>query len=172
MQSKQFQNSCQNSQCTLSPRELYSLAEIKQQLETLGYPLSEAIEQFIMLVPDLRKEAIQFVTRQFVFAMELHLLQMTVTFYQQANRGGFDKELIEGTIEDVKAEFSKVFEIDQQIYVDSMGKLFKLGKITEHIMGFSHFASAEETQRSLYAIPGLYQGWLKRAQLFREEQPA
>jgi hypothetical protein len=56
--------------------------------------------------------------------------------------------------------------------IDTVEDLCKLGTVAVHVTNLSHFNTAEETERSLYTIPGMYRSWLKRAHLIREEQSA
>jgi hypothetical protein len=107
--------------------------------------------------------AIQAVGEQFVFAMKLHILQLTALFYQQAEAEGISPEDRDETLQDVEADLREMMTLDQRLKIDSVGDLFKLGTIATGIMNFGHFKIAEETKGSLYSLPNLYQSWLEEA---------
>ena len=171
MQEKQITNAYKNPSQKLSPRELRAVAEARELLQTIHNPSPEEIEQLILTVPaNYREMAIQIAAEQFVTAIKVHILQLTMTYCQQVEKEGISSEDRDETLRDVEADVHEIMTLNQRLDIDSVEKLFKLGTMVVNVMKLGHSKNAEETERSLYTIPGMYQGWLERIRLMREEQ--
>ena len=171
MQDKQITHTYKNPPQAFSLRERSTIAEIKELWLTTQDLSPESMEQLILTLPaSYRQVAFQAIAKQFANAMTLHILQLVAIYRQQAGKEGISSEDQEETLGDIDADIYEIMNLDQRLHINSVEDLFKLGKITANIMKLSHFNCAEETEDSLYSIPGLYQGRLEREHLFEEEQ--
>lgn len=171
MQQRRQINEQESHLRALPSQEIYQATEIKKQFQTLPDFSPEQIEQLILTVPaQFRETAIRLVAQQFVHSMILHMLQFATIFYQHAEAEGIHVEERDETLQDVQMDLADILALSQRLHVDSVDSLFRLGIITTSIINLSHFDTAEEAQSTLYAIAGLYQGWLERAHFFKEEQ--
>jgi hypothetical protein len=173
MQEKQRTNDQKNHLRPLPSHERYLVAEIKKAFQALTNSSPEQIEQLILTIPaQCREAAIRLAAQQFVYSMTLHLLQLATTFHQHAEEENMDEDERDETLRDVKENITAILELNRVLEIDSVESLHKLGTITMSIIDLSHFSTAEEAQSTLYALPGIYEGWLERAHLFKKEQPA
>lgn len=170
MQDKQMTNADESRPQTLSSRELHLVSEIERLLQTISVISPKTIEQIIFAFStNYREMAIQMAMEQFVAAMRSHVFQLAVTYYQQAEKEGISAQYRDKTWQDVEADTYGIMTLNQRLEVDTVENLFKLGTIAVNVMNLSYFNTAEETESSLYTIPGMYQSWLKQAHLIREK---
>ena len=173
MQDKQTTNAQQNYPQALSPRELQRIADLKELWQGRCNPSPDEIEQLILTLPGkFRELAVQAVAEQFILSIKLHLLQLAATFCSQVQKEGYEgyyeNEPYE-TLHDNEASFHEIFTLNQRLNIDSVEKLFKLGKLAVHVMGMSHSDTVDETESALYSMPALYQAWFERASLLENK---
>ncbi|HEU5381052.1 MAG TPA: hypothetical protein VFV38_36980 [Ktedonobacteraceae bacterium] len=161
-----------NNQEVVSSREQRLIQQIKKQLlntYNLNLPF-ETVEQFFSALPEkYRKMAIQVLAEQLVTSMKFHLLHTVATFHQQAGEEGIDKEERNETLEEAEADIHDIMTLSHRLTINTLGDLFKLGKITASVQNLSQSDSAEEAQRWLYNLPTVYQGRLEREHLTEKE---
>jgi hypothetical protein len=168
MPEKQRTNDQKNHLRPLPSHERYLVAEITKALQAITNSSPEYIEQLILTIPaQCREAAIRLAAQQFVHSMTLHMLQLATTFHRHAEEEGIEEDERDATLQDVKENISAILELNRALEIDSVESLHKLGTITVSIIDLSHFSTAEEAQSTLYALPGIYEGWLERAHLFK-----
>lgn len=156
----------------VSSREQRLVEQVKKQLfDTHIHTLSpEVIEQCLLTLPEkYQKMAIDTVAEQFVTLMKIHVLHTAAKFYQQAEIEGIDEIERDETLEEVEADIYDIMTLNQRLVIDTLGDLFKLGKITINVRDLSQCDNAEEAQRGLYNLPVIYQGRLEREHLTKKE---
>ena len=131
--------------------------------------MPEEIEQFIMLIPAQREEALQTIAEQFVAAMKLHLLRITVIFYQRAEQEGIAEEERDETLQGTREELHNFGGLTYKITVNTLEALARLGEITVSILDLSQCSSAEAAQSWLYDLPVIYQESLVLCQCSSDE---
>jgi hypothetical protein len=171
MQDKQITNIHEYRSQHLSSDERYFAVKNKEAYQTIPNPSSEEIEKFILTLPaPYREKAIQAIAQRYINAMKLHVLQLVTIFCEQAEKEGISEKYLDESLQNIEDEVDEIMTLDQRLKIDSVEKLYWLGLIAANLSSLSHFRSAEETESSLYAIYGLYQGMLERKHLLNKEQ--
>ena len=167
MSDEQTSGFSDNNNQTVSSREQRLVEEIKEQLQKSLEPTPELLEHILLGLPE-KYRTIHALAERFANSMKLHLLDIAAHFYQSAEEDGISAEERDETLQDVEADACNIMALNQQLAVDTLVDLFKLGKITVAAQGLTQYDDAEDAQQYLYNLPAIYQGRLEREHLTRE----
>ncbi len=169
MHDEQIADANNNNNQAVSSREQRLVEQVHKQLQNSCEPTPESLEQILLALPEkYQTMAIQVMAERFANSMKVHLLSIIAIFYREAANENIDAEDRDETLQDVEADVYDVMALNSQLAIDTLGDLFKLGKITESAQNLSQCDNAEEAQRWLYNLPAVYQGRLEREHLIRE----
>jgi len=165
MQDKEVISS-NNNQHTVSSHTQQLAEWIAELWRNTSFPPADTFKQLLVTLPEPYKTmGMHAIAERFVNTIQLHALQIIVTFYQQSLNEGIDAEERDETLKDVEANTYHLMMLNKQLAVNSLETLLRLGKITASVKDLSQCDNAEEAQSWMYKLPNIYQSRLEQEHL-------
>lgn len=118
--------------------------------------LKEITEIVLAFEEPYRSTGLQLLAEQLVSNMSLHYLELIAVFKKKAAQENIDEEEVEGTLEDIKSDLSKMMELRKHISVASIDELVKISNATIGWYRSSQTCSANDARWWLYSLPRAY----------------
>ena len=113
-----------------------------------------------------RISGLQTISDYFVNNIKLHYITIMVLLQEKAEQEGIDQQEVDATFEDImQKQFPAMMKLSEEIAVNTLESLVKLGGISVGTYALTRVDSAEEAQECVYSFPAMYKIQLEKAHL-------
>ncbi len=149
---------------TRGKRLLARLEEVWQFSHELTF---ETLQRIIVELPEEEQAlGIEAIAEHLVSTMKLHFLDIVAMFRQKAEEEDISVQERDEVVQDVMPEaYHSIQKLGQQLAVKSVSDLVVLGNITLGLYTVSQVTSAEQAERWMYTLPGIYRDRLEHEHL-------